>query len=168
MQLINRCNVAFAEFAGSSPQEGGESNSGWTSPRWRARPPGGSALVLAGRPLGRRLGTGVPHGSHCRREAFSAWQQGTAKQGDRPLRQLLLDAIRYGDRPEVKARLFQVVDKALDRKHLQELVEGRALTHDAMDVTRVRVIRDARFRKSGSTGAGLPGGLMARTPRSWT
>ena len=43
---------------------------------------------------------------------------------DRPLRDLLLDAIRYGDDPEVKARLFKVVDKALDRQHLRELVES--------------------------------------------
>ncbi|HLN26692.1 MAG TPA: helicase-related protein [Gemmataceae bacterium] len=61
---------------------------------------------------------------------------------DRPLRDLLLDAIRYGDKPEVKARLFQVVDKALDREHLRELVESRALTHDSMDVTKVRQIRE--------------------------
>ncbi len=60
---------------------------------------------------------------------------------DRPLRELLLEAIRYGDQPEVKARLFQVVDRALDRQHLRELVESRALTHDAMDVTKVRQIR---------------------------
>ncbi|MGD0769928.1 MAG: helicase-related protein [Tepidisphaeraceae bacterium] len=61
---------------------------------------------------------------------------------DKPLRELLLEAIRYGDQPEVKARLFQVVDKALDRKHLQELVEGRALTHDSMDISKVRQIRE--------------------------
>src|SRR5271157_868736 len=60
----------------------------------------------------------------------------------RSLRELLLDAIRYGDDPEVKARLFKVVDKALDRQHLCELVESRALTHDSMDVTRVRQIRE--------------------------
>ncbi|GIK23631.1 MAG: RNA helicase [Ignavibacteriota bacterium] len=65
---------------------------------------------------------------------------------DRPLRDLLLEAVRYGDRPEVKARLFQVVDKALDRQHLQELVEGRALTHDAMDVSKVRQIRQEMER----------------------
>src|SRR5262249_51556190 len=28
------------------------------------------------------------------------------------------------------------------RQHLQELIEGRALTHDTMDVTRVRAIRE--------------------------
>ena len=61
---------------------------------------------------------------------------------DRPLRELLLEAIRYGDQPDVKARLFQVVEKALDRQHLRELVESRALAHDAMDVTKVRQIRE--------------------------
>jgi len=61
---------------------------------------------------------------------------------DRPLRELLLQAIRYGDRPDVKARLFEVVDRALDRKHLEELVECRALTDDAMDVSKVRAIRE--------------------------
>jgi superfamily II DNA or RNA helicase len=61
---------------------------------------------------------------------------------DRPLRDLLLEAIRYGDKPEVKAKLFQVVDNALDRTHLRELVESRALTHDSMDVTKVRQIRE--------------------------
>ncbi|MHB1423640.1 MAG: helicase-related protein [Gemmataceae bacterium] len=61
---------------------------------------------------------------------------------DRPLRDLLLDAVRYGDQPAVKARLLQVVDQALDRSHLRELVEERALTRDAMDVTKVRQIRE--------------------------
>jgi superfamily II DNA or RNA helicase len=61
---------------------------------------------------------------------------------DRHLRDLLMEAIRYGDQPAVKAKLFQVVEHALDRRHLRELVEGRALTHDAMDVTRVRQIRE--------------------------
>jgi superfamily II DNA or RNA helicase len=65
---------------------------------------------------------------------------------DRPLRELLLDAIRYGDKPEVRARLFTVVDKALDRDHLRELIEGRALTHDSMDLTKVHKIREEMER----------------------
>src|SRR5262249_2389284 len=60
---------------------------------------------------------------------------------DRALRELLLEAVRYGDRPEGRARLYAVVDRALDRSHLRELIEGRALAHDAMDATRVRQIR---------------------------
>ncbi len=61
---------------------------------------------------------------------------------NRPLRELLLEAIRYGDRPEVRARLTQVVEFALDHDHLRGLLENRALTSDTMDVTRVRAIRE--------------------------
>ena len=61
---------------------------------------------------------------------------------NRPLRELLLEAIRYGDRPEVRARLTQVVEFALDHDHLRALLEDRALTSDTMDVTRVRAIRE--------------------------
>jgi superfamily II DNA/RNA helicase len=39
--------------------------------------------------------------------------------GDMPLRSLLMEAIRYGDRPEVRARLNQVVDSAMDRCKLR-------------------------------------------------
>ena len=38
---------------------------------------------------------------------------------NRPLRELLLEAIRYGDKPEVRARLTQVVEHALDHDHLR-------------------------------------------------
>ena len=62
--------------------------------------------------------------------------------GDRPLRQLLLEAVRYGDQPEVRARLFQAVDNAVNREHLISLVEERALAHDSMDASRVRRIRE--------------------------
>lgn len=61
---------------------------------------------------------------------------------DKPLRQLLLEAIRYGDQPEVRARLDQVVDNTLDRDKLRELIEEHALAHDSMDATRVQEIRE--------------------------
>ena len=60
----------------------------------------------------------------------------------KPLRDLLIEAIRYGDQPEVRARLTQVVDHALDRDQLQDLLEERALAHDAMDASRVQRIRE--------------------------
>jgi len=60
----------------------------------------------------------------------------------RPLRDLLLESIRYGERPEVRARLSQVVERAFDRGHLQDLLEERALAHDAMDASRVHRIRE--------------------------
>jgi superfamily II DNA or RNA helicase len=61
---------------------------------------------------------------------------------NRPLRELLVEAIRYGDRPDVRARLHEVVDEALDRKHLEELLRERALAGDGMDASKVQAIRE--------------------------
>ncbi|MEK6324546.1 MAG: helicase-related protein [Acidobacteriota bacterium] len=60
----------------------------------------------------------------------------------RALRDLLIEAIRYGDQPEVRARLTTVLEHALDRGQLQDLLEERALAHDAMDASRVHRIRE--------------------------
>ncbi|MDR3567195.1 MAG: helicase-related protein [Syntrophobacteraceae bacterium] len=60
----------------------------------------------------------------------------------KPLRDLLIQAIRYGDQPEVRARLTTVLEHALDRAQLQDLLEERALAHDAMDASRVHRIRE--------------------------
>lgn len=60
----------------------------------------------------------------------------------RPLRDLLIEAIRYGERPEVEARLNQAIDSAFDPKKLQELLEEHALVHDCIDSTRLRRIRE--------------------------
>ena len=61
---------------------------------------------------------------------------------NRPLRDLIIEAIRYGDRPDVRDRLFRVVDKALDHEHLQALLDQRALAREVMDVVRVRQVRE--------------------------
>jgi superfamily II DNA or RNA helicase len=60
----------------------------------------------------------------------------------RPLRELLLEAIRYGEQPEVRGRLTKVVENAFDRSQIQDLLEERALAHDAMDASRVHRIRE--------------------------
>jgi len=60
----------------------------------------------------------------------------------RSLRDLLIQAIRYGERPEVRAYLTTVMDRALDRNHLQDLLEDRALARDAMDASRVQRVRE--------------------------
>ena len=65
---------------------------------------------------------------------------------DKPLRHLLLDAVRYGDQPAVRARLDQVVDHAMDRDALQALIEEHALARDSMDATRVQAIQEAMER----------------------
>ncbi len=64
----------------------------------------------------------------------------------RGLRDLLIEAIRYGDQPAVRARLTKVVEDALDRRQLQDLLEERALAHDAMDASRVCKIREEMER----------------------
>jgi len=60
----------------------------------------------------------------------------------RPLRDLLIQAIRYGDRPDIRARLTQAIADAVDRPHLQNLLEERALAHDVMDASRVARVRE--------------------------
>jgi len=64
----------------------------------------------------------------------------------RALRDLLIEAIRYGDQPEVRARLTTVLENALDRGQIQDLLEDRALAHDAMDASRVHRIREEMER----------------------
>ena len=58
-----------------------------------------------------------------------------------PLRDLLVEAIRYGERPEVKARLTTIVEQAFDSDRLRELLEERSLAPDVMDASRVHHIR---------------------------
>ena len=64
----------------------------------------------------------------------------------RPLRDLLIEAIRYGEQPDVRTRLSEAVSDAVDRPHLQELIDERALAHDAMDSTRVARVREEMER----------------------
>jgi len=57
------------------------------------------------------------------------------------LRDLLVEAIQYGEQEDVKARLFQAVDGAVDQQHLLQLLERRALTNDTMPAARVHELR---------------------------
>ena len=65
----------------------------------------------------------------------------------RPLRELLVDAIRYGEQPDVRAKLTTIVENAFDREKLSELLEERSLTPDTMDVSRVHRVR-ARMERA--------------------
>jgi hypothetical protein len=64
----------------------------------------------------------------------------------RPLRDLLIEAIRYGDRPDVRARLDQAIVGGVDRDHLEALIEERALAHEVMDISRVARVREEMER----------------------
>ena len=59
-----------------------------------------------------------------------------------PLRRLLVDAIRYGEQPAVRARLDEAVDNALDRERVRDLLESRSLATESMDVTHIMRIRE--------------------------
>lgn len=57
-----------------------------------------------------------------------------------PLRGLLLEAIRYGDRPEVKSRLDQVIDARVGERAV-ELIKGLALDAHVMGLEDVEAVR---------------------------
>ncbi|MCB4860945.1 DUF3883 domain-containing protein [Sphingobium sp. PNB] len=57
------------------------------------------------------------------------------------LKDLLFEAIQYGEQDEVKARLFRQVDGAVDQAHLLELLRRRALTNDTMPAAAVEELR---------------------------
>lgn len=59
-----------------------------------------------------------------------------------PLRKLLIDAVRYGDDPQVRARLERAVDDATDRERLRQLLEQRSLVTSSMDVSQVLRLRE--------------------------
>ena len=57
------------------------------------------------------------------------------------LKDLLFEAIRYGERDDVKVRLFRKVDGAADHGHLLELLQRRALVNDTMPEAKVEELR---------------------------
>ncbi|GAA1311849.1 RNA helicase [Planotetraspora silvatica] len=74
---------------------------------------------------------------------------GEAFQGE-PLRKLLMEAIQYGDRPEVRDRLNQVIDSSVG-EGLDKLMAERSLAHHKLDESDVAAWRlrmeEARARR---------------------
>lgn len=62
------------------------------------------------------------------------------------LRDLLVSAIRYGDAPETRQRLFAKVDDAVDVEAIRTLVAERKLTSEGMDPNAVAAIREEMER----------------------
>ena len=60
---------------------------------------------------------------------------------NRPLRELLIEAIRYGNDPEVRQRLWQGGDHSMNTEKFRQLITENALTEDTMDVSKVMEIR---------------------------
>lgn len=57
------------------------------------------------------------------------------------LKDLLFEAIRYGEREDIKARLFEVIDGAVDRDRLLTLLKRRALTNDTLPEAQITTLR---------------------------
>jgi superfamily II DNA or RNA helicase len=60
----------------------------------------------------------------------------------RPLRELIIEAVRYGESPEVRERLHQVIGDTINREHIQTLLEEQALAADSMDASQLRRVRE--------------------------
>ena len=65
---------------------------------------------------------------------------------DKPLRELLIEAIRYGDDPKRRRELEKVIEGAVDRKRLEELLAEHALVHQHLTATQVEELRLAMER----------------------
>lgn len=61
---------------------------------------------------------------------------------NKSLRDLLIEAVRYGNDPEVRARLNRVVDKSLDPQIFRDIIRENALTDDVMDIHMVNAIHE--------------------------
>ncbi|MCX7692847.1 MAG: helicase-related protein [Tepidimonas taiwanensis] len=61
---------------------------------------------------------------------------------DKPLKDLLIEAIRYGADPEVRARLLRKVEGALDTQHLREILQRNALCEEVMDEKRLFAVKE--------------------------
>lgn len=61
---------------------------------------------------------------------------------NKPLRELLIEAIRYGNDPKTREKLNTVMDSSLNREKLEELLTERALTEDVMNQSMVSRIRE--------------------------
>jgi len=56
---------------------------------------------------------------------------------ERSLKDLMMEAIRYGDRPEIRAKLTQKIDSVFDHDHLKGLLNRNALAEQTMSAERL-------------------------------
>lgn len=58
------------------------------------------------------------------------------------LKDLLVEAIRYGESPEIKAKLNQVIDGALDTDHLRDILKRNALVEQHMSLEDLYAVKE--------------------------
>lgn len=61
---------------------------------------------------------------------------------DISLKDLLIDAIRYGDLPETRARMEQVIGQVLDTQHLKDLMSRNALVENHMSLQDLYAVKE--------------------------
>ena len=61
---------------------------------------------------------------------------------DRSLKDLLIEAIRYGDQPEVQARLGTRIENNFDHDHLKSLLNRNALAQESLNPERLFAVKE--------------------------
>ena len=64
----------------------------------------------------------------------------------RALRDLFMEAIRYGESPEVRERLFTSIDGAVDHARIEELVAKSKLTTEGLDAVTITALKEEMDR----------------------
>ena len=62
------------------------------------------------------------------------------------LKDLLIEAIRYGESPETKAKMQEVIDGALDTDHIKEILKRNALVEQNMGLEELFVVKEQMER----------------------
>jgi superfamily II DNA or RNA helicase len=65
---------------------------------------------------------------------------------EKSLKDLLIEAIRYGDQPDVRARLTKRIDNVFDRDHLLTLLDRNALAQETMSPERLFKVKEEMER----------------------
>lgn len=58
------------------------------------------------------------------------------------LKELLVEAIRYGEQPEVRQRMYQVIEGALDTQHLKAILRRNVLVEQHMSMEDLYAVRE--------------------------
>lgn len=61
---------------------------------------------------------------------------------DKSLKDLLIEAIRYGEDPEVRSRLLKKIEGALDTNHLENIIKRNALCEEVMSAERLFAVKE--------------------------
>lgn len=65
---------------------------------------------------------------------------------NRSLKDLLVEAIRYGEREDVQRQLFEVIDNTLDANNLKEIFRRNALVEDHMGLDTLHILKEEMDR----------------------